>query len=116
MKKRTLPIIVLLLFAAWHTQAIPAQAEKKIPTEVYKCKEDGKAVYQDGLCTSGPSKPLKTQDAKGIEALKGRAPEEPSGPAVAVIPHTPSKPLSNSTLPRTTSPCRNAAGNSSYNC
>ena len=117
--KRTLAILTPFLIA-WCPQAFP-QDSRTIPTEVYKCSESGKAVYQDGLCGSGPNKPLKTRDAKGIEAPKGRAPEYvPPGPApVAVIPYTPSKPLSNSQLPRTptpnsTTPCRSANGGSCY--
>ena len=112
--KRTLAILTPFLIA-WSPQALP-QDSRTIPTEVYKCSENGKAVYQDGLCASGPNKPLKTHDAKGIEAPKGRAPEYvPPGPApVAVIPYSPSKPLANSQLPRTITPCRSANGTSCY--
>jgi hypothetical protein len=110
--KRTLAILAPFLIA-WCPQAYP-QDSRTIPTEVFKCSEGGKAVYQDGLCASGPSKPLKTHDAKGIEAPKGRVPESPSaspsGPApVAVIPYTPSKPLG-TPLPRTPTPCRSTNG------
>src|SRR5262245_48604341 len=112
MKKHSLPIIVLLLFAAWHTEAIPAQATQQIPAQVYKCTEDGKVFYQDSQCTSGPNKPLKTQDAKGVVAPKGRPREyvAPPPPAVAAIPYTPSKPLSNSQLPSSSTSCSGASG------
>ncbi|MCC7486044.1 MAG: hypothetical protein IT529_13810 [Burkholderiales bacterium] len=126
MKARSLPVLVLFLFAAWHTQAIPAENPGKAPTEVYKCSEDGKAVYQDGLCASGPSKPLKTHDAKGIEAVKGRAPEyvPPGRAPVAIIPYTPLKPMHNSQPSRGvnsgenrvgTTTCRTASG-TTYAC
>ena len=84
-------------------------------TEIYKCSESGKATYQDGLCASGPNKPLKARDAKKIEAPKGRTPEyvPPRGAPVAVIPHTPSKPLGNSHL-KGGSTCRAANGGSCY--
>ena len=110
--KRTLAILTPFLIA-WCPQAFP-QDSRTTATAVYKCSEDGKAVYQDGLCASGPSKPLKTHDAKGIEMPKGRAPEHvPPGPApVAVIPYTPSKPLGKTGLSRTPTPCRSANGTS----
>lgn len=109
--KRTLAILTPFLIA-WCPQAFP-QASPPIPTEVYKCSESGKPVYQDGLCTSGPSKPLKTHDAKGVEAPKGRAATAPTyvppGPApVVAIPYTRSKPLTNTPLP--TAPCRTTNG------
>jgi len=106
--KRTLAILAPFLIATWCPQAFP-QDSRPIPTEVYKCS---KAAYQDALCGSGPSKPLKTYDARGIEMPKGRAPEyAPPGPApVAIIPYTPSKPLGNSTLSNTPSQCRTANG------
>jgi hypothetical protein len=110
--KRTLAILAPFLIATWCPQAFPQKYPGTAPTNVYKCSESGKAVYTADLCASGPSKPLKTHDAKGIEAPKESA--RPSqdvqpGPApVAVIPHTPSKPLSNSQLPRTPAPCRTA--------
>lgn len=113
MMKRSLPIMLVPLFSAWHMQAAPAQDLGKIPTEIYKCSEGGKTVYQDGLCASGgTNKPLTTHDAKGIEAPKGPPPEYvPPGPApVAAIPYTPSKPLSNSTLSRNPSSCRAPSG------
>ena len=108
--KRTLAILTPFLIA-WCPQAFPQ--DPRIPTEVYKCNEGGKAVYQDGLCASGPNKPLKTHDAKGVKLPKGPAPAYVApGPApVAVIPYTPSKPLSNSTLSNNTAPCRSASGN-----
>jgi hypothetical protein len=110
--KRTLAILTTFLIA-WCPLAFP-QGAQKIPTEVYKCNDGGKAVYQDGLCSSGPNKPLKTRDAKGIEAPKGRAAaaqEPPPGPApVAIIPYTPSKPLGNSQMSRNVTPSRSANG------
>jgi len=113
--KRTLAILTPFLIA-WCPQAFP-QDSKPIPTEVYKCSESGKSVYQDGLCGSGPSKPLRTHDAKGIEAPKGKAPEYvPPGPApVAIIPYTPSKPLGNSQISNTPTPCRSGTIGSSCN-
>lgn len=114
--KRTLAILTPFLIA-WCPQAFPQNAPA-IPTEVFKCTESGKAVYQDGLCVSGPNKPLKTHDAKGIEAPKGRAPEYvPPRPApVAIIPYTPSKPLGYTPLTSGSSsapsPCRSATGGS----
>ena len=113
--KRTLAILTPFLLAAWSPQALPQKYSGEVPANVYKCIEDGKAVYREDLCASGPSKPLKTRDAKGIEAPKGRAPEYVApGPApVAVIPYTPSKPLANSQLPRSSTPCRSANGTSS---
>ena len=107
--KRTLAILTPFLIA-WCPPAFP-QASRTIPTEVYKCSESGKAVYQDGLCATGPNKPLKTHDAKGIEAPKGRPPQDvpPARAPVAVIPYTPSKPLAN-TQPRTPTPCRSTNG------
>ena len=112
--KRTLAILPLFLLA-WSPQAFP-QAAQKMPTEIYKCS---KTEYQSDLCASGASKPLKTRDAKGIEAPKGRAPEyvRPAPAPVVLIPHTPSKPLTNSQLPYTptptnTTPCRSANGGS----
>lgn len=107
--KRTLAILTPFLIA-WCPQAFPQ--DPRIPTEVFKCSDGGKAVYQDGLCATGPSKPLKTYDARGVEMPKGRAPEYvPPGPApVAIIPYTPSKPLGNSTLSNTPSQCRSANG------
>lgn len=109
--KRTLGILASFLIA-WCPQAFPQQDPATIPTEVYKCSEGGKAVYQDGVCSTGPSKPLKTHDAKGVEMPKGRAPEYvPPGPApVAIIPYTPSKPLGNSTLSNSPPPCRTSNG------
>jgi hypothetical protein len=110
--KRTLAILTPFLFA-WCPQAFP-QDPPAIPTEVFKCSEGGKAVYQDGRCASGPSKPLKTHDAKGIEAPKGRAPEyvRPGPAPVAIIPYTPSKPLSYAPLPSgsSSSSCRSSNG------
>ena len=108
--KRTLAILTLFLIA-WCPQAF-AQASQTIPTEVFKCNEGGKAVYQDGLCASGPSKPLKTHDAKGIEMPKGRAPEHspPGAAPVAVIPYTPSKPVGTTGLARQPTSCRSVGG------
>jgi hypothetical protein len=108
--KRTLAILTPFLIA-WCPPAFP-QATGTIPTEVYKCSEDGKAVYQDGLCASGPNKPLKMRDAKGIEMPKGQAPDPvPTGPApVAIIPYTPSKPLGTTGLARQPAPCRSVGG------
>ena len=109
--KRTLAILTPFVLIAWCPTAFP-QASRPIPTEVYKCNEDGKAVYQDGLCASGPSKPLKTHDARGIEMPKGQAPEYVApGPApVAIIPYTPSKPLGTPGLARQPAPCRSVGG------
>jgi len=125
MKKRSLPITALLLVAAWQTPAIQAQDSAKVPTEIYKCNEGGKAVYQDGLCGSGPNKPLKTRDAKGIEAVKGRAPEyvPPTPAPVAIIPYKPLRPMDNSRSPVGntgndrvgTTTCRTASG-ATYAC
>ena len=112
--KRMLAIGVPLLMA-WCPHALP-QTSQPIPTEIFKCTEGGKAVYQDGLCGSGPNKSLKMHDARGIEAPKGRAPEySPPGPApVAIIPYTPSKPLSYTPLQggggNSMSPCRSTNG------
>jgi hypothetical protein len=111
---RTLAILTPFL-VAWSPQAFP-QDSRTIPTEIYKCTEGGKAVYQDGLCASGPNKPLKSHDARGIEAPKAaaRAPEPaPSGPApVAIIPYTPSKPLGTTGMARQPTPCRSVNGGS----
>jgi len=112
--KRILAILTPFLIA-WSPQAFPQ--DSRIPTEVYKCTESGKAVYQDGLCATGPNKPLKTRDAKGVEPPNRRAVEYvPPAPApVAVIPYTPSKPLGNSQLPTSpTSSCRNPTGGPCY--
>ena len=110
--KRTIAILTPFLFA-WCPQAFP-QDPKPIPTEVYKCNESGKAVYQDGLCGSGPNRPLKAHDAKGIEAPKGGAPAPEyvaPGPApVLVIPYTPSKPLGSTGLSSQPVPCRSIGG------
>jgi hypothetical protein len=108
--KRILAILTPIL-VAWSPQAFP-QDSRPIPTEVYKCSESGKAVYQDGLCAYGPSKPLKTHDAKGVEMPKGRAPEyvPPGPPPVAAIPYTPSKPLGTTGLARQPTPCRSVNG------
>jgi hypothetical protein len=69
------PILAILtpFLIAWCPQAFP-QDSPTIPTEVYKCSEGGKSVYQDGLCASGPNKPLKTHDAKGSKRRKGAPP------------------------------------------
>ena len=110
--KRSLAILTSFLFA-WCPQAFP-QVPGTIPTEVFKCNESGKAVYQDGLCASGPNRPLKTHDARGIEAPKGPAPEyvKPPMAPVAIIPYTPSKPLSYnpSQTGTVSSPCRSSTG------
>ena len=109
--KRTLAILTPFLLIAWCPTAFP-QASGTIPTEVYKCNEGGKAVYQDGLCAYGPSKPLKTHDARGIEMPKGHAPEYTApGPApVAIIPYTPSKPLGTTGVARQPAACRTVGG------
>jgi len=119
--KRILAILTPLLLA-WSPQAFP-QDSKPIPTEVYKCSDGGKAAYQDSLCGSGPNKPLKTRDAKGIEAPKRKAAEYvPPAPApVVAIPYTPSKPLGSTGVvgktaagANSTSPCRSASGSPCY--
>jgi hypothetical protein len=106
-------VVLTAVFMASCPYAV-AQDSRTTPTEIYKCTEGGKAVYQDGLCASGPNKPLKSHDAKGIEAPKSRAPEyAPPAPApVAVIPYTPSKPLGNTGVARQPSSCRSVNGSS----
>jgi hypothetical protein len=103
--KRTLAILTPFLFA-WCPQAFP-QDPPAIPTEVFKCSE-GRQSRVPGWpeCASGPSKPLKTHDAKGNRSAERARPEyvRPGPAPVAIIPYTPSKPLSYAPLPSGSAP------------
>ena len=75
MNTKTLAVLMSLLTAAGYSGASVAQ--------VYKCVEDGKAVYQDGPCAAGASKAVDTRGPAGFEAPKGRPAAETQAPAAA---------------------------------